>query len=454
MYEKILSEGHAVIGAEISQLWTEILSNLEKVVAKHSFDNWLKPLRPVSFADNTIYIAVPNSFSRDWLTQRYAPILKQAFMDALGTDLAVRFILTSEVPFYLPPHGRSEQSIPTPGLNPKYTFDNFVVGNCNRFAHAAALAVAEAPARSYNPLFIYGGVGLGKTHLMHAIGQHIIQNDSTLKVTYITTEKFTNELIDALKMNEMLDFREKYRKVDVLLIDDIQFLAGKERTQEEFFHTFNTLYESSRQIVVSSDRPPKEIPTLEERLRSRFEWGLISDIQPPDLETRVAILRKRSQMENIQVPDETLVYIADKIQSNIRELEGAFIRLVAFAALTNNPVTPEAAATVLKDVFKVSRPQPITIEMIHEAVAKYFNVRPEDLKTKKRTRAVAFPRQIAMYLARELTDLSLPKIGEYFGGRDHTTVLHAYEKITVEIQSDLTLQRVITEISKKIKKLS
>lgn len=443
-----------MIGAEISQLWSEILSNLEKVVAKHSFDNWLKPLRPVSYADNTVYIAVPNNFSRDWLTQRYAPLFKQAFSEVTGTELAVRFILLNEVPFYVSPQGRTEPFVPSPGLNSKYTFDNFVVGNSNRFSHAAALAVAEAPSRAYNPLFIYGGVGLGKTHLMHAIGQHIISKGPLSKVTYITTEKFTNELIDALKMNETLKFREKYRNVDVLLIDDIQFLAGKERTQEEFFHTFNTLYESSRQIVISSDRPPKEIPTLEERLRSRFEWGLISDIQPPDLETRVAILRKKAQTENIEVPDETLIYIADKIQSNIRELEGAFVRLVAFAALTDNPVTPEAAATVLKDVFKVSRPQRITVDMIQEAVAKYFNLKPEELKTKKRTRAVAYPRQIAMYLTRELTDMSLPKIGEYFGGRDHTTVLHAYEKITVEIQSDLTLQRVITEISNKIKNFS
>ncbi|MEW6572311.1 MAG: chromosomal replication initiator protein DnaA [Bacillota bacterium] len=443
-----------MIGVEISQLWSEILANLEKMVAKHSFDNWLKPLRPVSYADNTVYIAVPNNFSRDWLTQRYAPLLKQACTEVIGTDLAVRFILANEAPFYVSSTGRNEPFGSSPGLNTKYTFDNFVVGNSNRFAHAAALAVAESPARAYNPLFIYGGVGLGKTHLMHAIGHHIISKGNLLKVTYITTEKFTNELIDALKMNETLKFREKYRNVDVLLIDDIQFLAGKERTQEEFFHTFNTLYESSRQIVISSDRPPKEIPTLEERLRSRFEWGLISDIQPPDLETRVAILRKKSQMENIEVPDETLVYIADKIQSNIRELEGAFVRLVAFAALTNNPVTPEAAATVLKDVFKVSRPQRITVDIIQEAVSKYFNLRPEDLKTKKRTRAVAYPRQIAMYLTRELTDMSLPKIGEYFGGRDHTTVLHAYEKITVEIQSDLTLQRIITEISNKIKNYS
>ncbi|MEW6192732.1 MAG: chromosomal replication initiator protein DnaA [Bacillota bacterium] len=440
-------------GSEIRQLWNEIMAKLENVVAKHSFEKWLRPLRPVACSDNTIYIAVSDNFSRDWLTQRYAPLLKQAFTQALGTELAVRFILENEEPFYSSSQARSEALAGAPPLNPRYTFDTFVIGNSNRFAHAAALAVAEAPSRAYNPLFIYGGVGLGKTHLLHAIGQHILSRNGNLRVTYITTEKFTNELIDALKLNETLKFREKYRNVDVLLIDDIQFLAGKERTQEEFFHTFNTLYEASRQIVISSDRPPKEIPTLEERLRSRFEWGLITDIHPPDLETRVAILRKKAQMENINVPDETLLYMADKIQSNIRELEGALVRTVAFAALTNSPLTPETAATILKDVFRITRPRTITVDVIQEAVAKYYNIKPDDLKTKKRTRAVVYPRQIAMYLARELTDLSLPKIGECFGGRDHTTVLHACEKITTELQSDLTLQGIITEITNKIKKL-
>ncbi|MEW6770628.1 MAG: chromosomal replication initiator protein DnaA [Bacillota bacterium] len=440
-------------GSEIRQLWSEIMAKLEKVVAKHSFEKWLRPLRPVACNDNTIYFVVSDNFSRDWLTQRYAPLLKQAFTQALGTELAVRFILENEEPFYTFCQARPDASTGASPLNPRYTFDTFVIGNSNRFAHAAALAVAEAPSRAYNPLFIYGGVGLGKTHLLHAIGQHILARNGNLKVIYITTEKFTNELIDALKLNETLKFREKYRNVDVLLIDDIQFLAGKERTQEEFFHTFNTLHEASRQIVISSDRPPKEIPTLEERLRSRFEWGLITDIHPPDLETRVAILRKKAQMENINVPDETLLYMADKIQSNIRELEGALVRTVAFAALTNSPLTPETAATILKDVFKITRPRTITVDVIQEAVAKYYNIKPDDLKTKKRTRAVVYPRQIAMYLARELTDLSLPKIGEYFGGRDHTTVLHACEKITTELQSDLTLQGIVTEITNKIKNL-
>lgn len=443
-----------VITAEISQVWNQILSNLEKVVAKHSFENWLKPLRPAAYSDKTVYIAVPNHFSRDWLKQSYAPLLKQAFVQALGTEIAVKFILADEIPFYSSAKSRSDSLGAAPALNPKYTFESFVIGNSNRFAHAAALAVAEAPARAYNPLFIYGGVGLGKTHLMHAVGQHIIAKGTPLRISYVTTEKFTNELIDALRMNETLKFREKYRNVDVLLIDDIQFLAGKERTQEEFFHTFNTLYEASKQIVISSDRPPKEIPTLEERLRSRFEWGLISDIQPPDLETRVAILRKKAQSENVEVPDDTLVLIADKIQSNIRELEGAFIRVVAYTSLTKNPITPETAAMVLKDTFNISRPRPITVNMIQETVANYFNLKPEDLKTKKRTRSVAFPRQIAMYLTRELTDMSLPKIGESFGGRDHTTVLHACEKITIELQGDLSLQGIISEITNQITKIS
>jgi chromosomal replication initiator protein len=441
-----------VISAEISQVWEEILANLEKSVAKHSFENWLKPLRPVAYGDKTVYIAAPNNFSRDWLTQSYAPLLRQAFSQALGTELAVKFILSDEIPFYSSQTLRTDPLSATPALNSKYTFDSFVVGNSNRFAHAAALAVAEAPARAYNPLFIYGGVGLGKTHLMHAIGQHILTKEPALKISYVTTEKFTNELIDALRMNQTLKFREKYRNVDVLLVDDIQFLAGKERTQEEFFHTFNTLYEATRQLVISSDRPPKEIPTLEERLRSRFEWGLISDIQPPDLETRVAILRKKAQSGHIEVPDETLIHIADKIQSNIRELEGAFIRVVAYAALTNNPVSPETASTVLKDAFNLTRPRVVTVNKIQETVASYFNLKNEDLKTKKRTRQVAYPRQIAMYLTRELTDLSLPKIGESFGGRDHTTVLHACEKITVELQGDLSLQGIISELTDQIMK--
>ena len=336
-------------------------------------------------------------------------------------------------------------------LNPKYTFDTFVIGNSNRFAHAAALAVAEAPAQAYNPLFIYGGVGLGKTHLMHAIGHYILNQNPHSKVVYVSSEKFTNELINSIRDDRNNEFREKYRNVDVLLIDDIQFIAGKESTQEEFFHTFNALHEANKQIIISSDRPPKEIPTLEDRLRSRFEWGLISDIQPPDLETRIAILKKKAKMENLNIPDDVMLYIATKIQSNIRELEGALIRIVAYSSLTNKEVTVELAEEALKDIISDTKPRKITVDLIKEVVAKEFNVKIEDFNSKKRTRAIAYPRQIAMYLTRELTDLSLPKIGDEFGGRDHTTVIHAYDKIANDIKESEDFKNRVDNLIKDIK---
>src|SRR5699024_8141486 len=311
-------------------------------------------------------------------------------------------------------------------LNPKYSFDTFVIGNSNRFAHAASLAVAEAPAQSYNPLFIYGGVGLGKTHLMHAIAHYILSQSPDTKVVYVSSEKFTNELINSIREYRNEEFRNKYRNVDVLLVDDIQFIAGKEGTQEEFFHTFNALHEANKQIIISSDRPPKEIPTLEDRLRSRFEWGLIADIQAPDLETRIAILKKKAKVENINVPDDVMLYIATKIKSNIRELEGALIRMVAYSSLTNEDITVELAEEALKDIISNDKPKEITVNSIKDVVSKDFSIKIEDFNSKKRTRAIAYPRQIAMYLTRELTDLSLPKIGDEFGGRDHTTVIHAY----------------------------
>jgi len=337
-------------------------------------------------------------------------------------------------------------------LNPKYNFDTFVVGNSNRFAHAACLAVAESPAKAYNPLFIYGGVGLGKTHLMHAIGQFVLEHSNRMKVSYVTSEKFTNEMINSIRDDKTVEFRNRYRNMDILLVDDIQFLAGKERTQEEFFHTFNTLYEANKQIIISSDRPPKEIPTLEDRLRSRFEWGLITDIQPPDLETRIAILRKKAQLENLSVPDDTVSYIANKIQSNIRELEGALIRVIAYSSLNGEEINPDMAAVVLKDMLPTNKPRQVTIELIQELVSSFYNIRTDDFKAKKRTRAVAFPRQIAMYLSRELTDSSLPKIGEAFGGRDHTTVIHAYEKINNELQNNISLQENIKDLIEQIEK--
>ncbi|MDD2553679.1 MAG: chromosomal replication initiator protein DnaA, partial [Desulfotomaculaceae bacterium] len=395
-----------MLKSEVLILWEKTLKVLEKKINKNAFETWLRPLRPLGCHDNSIIIEVPNDFSRGWLSERYAPILKNVLQDITKQDISIQFFLSNEIMGMqnniFPKPAESFQSSP---LNPKYTFDTFIVGNSNRFTHAACLAVSEAPAKSYNPLFIYGGVGLGKTHLMHAIGQHIMIHSSWLKVFYVTSEKFTNELINSIRDDKTVEFRNKYRGMDILLVDDIQFLAGKERTQEEFFHTFNTLYEANKQIIISSDRPPREIPTLEDRLRSRFEWGLITDIQPPDLETRIAILRKKTQLENLTVPDDTIVFIANKIQSNIRILEGALNRVVACSSLDGKEINPEMAADVLKDILP-NHPRPITIQLIQEVVADFYNLKVEDFKSKKRSRAISFPRQIAMYLSRELTDSS------------------------------------------------
>jgi chromosomal replication initiator protein len=339
---------------------------------------------------------------------------------------------------------------PISSLNQKYTFDTFVVGNSNRFAHAASLAVAQSPARAYNPFFIYGGVGLGKTHLMHAIGHYILSQKPNYKVVYISSERFTNELINSIKDDKNVEFRNKYRTIDVLLIDDIQFIAGKERTQEEFFHTFNALHEANKQLVISSDRPPKEIPTLEERLRSRFEWGLITDIQPPDFETRIAILLKKASMENLTVPNDVINFIATKIETNIRELEGALIRIVAYSSLTNCPIDINLAEHVLKDILPDQKPKKITISDILQEVGRHFSLKVEDFKAKKRTKDLAFARQVAMYLCSELTDLSLPKIGEEFGGRDHTTVIHARDKIAQDMAKDPQLSMLIDSLKKKL----
>ncbi|MEA4882774.1 MAG: chromosomal replication initiator protein DnaA [Clostridia bacterium] len=344
------------------------------------------------------------------------------------------------------PESRSMDEVPDAILNPKYTFESFVVGNSNHFANAAALAVSDAPGKAYNPLFIYGGVGLGKTHLMQAIGHHVLGQNSSARVVYVPCEQFTNDLIHAIRYDRTVEFRGRYRSVDLLMIDDIQFLAGKERTQEEFFHTFNTLYEAGKQIVISSDRPPKEIATLESRLRSRFEWGLITDIQAPDLETRIAILKKKAASEQMDVPNDALVYVAGQIHSNIRELEGALIRVTAFAALNNREITPQLAAEVLKDMLPSSRPKQISVELIQRTVADYYSLEVSEMRARSRVRTVSMPRQVAMYLCRELTELSLPKIGEGFGGRDHTTVIHACEKIQQDIKADQALSLTVKEI--------
>ena len=437
-------------------IWQETLNKLERELSKQSFDVWLSSTRLVDIQGDTLIISVPNEFAKDWLESRYSSLIRSTVQPILGHSVSLVFYIPSGKDHHkvtpdqtVTPAVQPQDRFPT-FLNLKYTFDTFVIGNSNRFAHAASLAVAESPAKSYNPLFIYGGVGLGKTHLMHAIGHHVLQHSPNERVLYVSSEKFTNELIDSIRDKKQIEFRNNYRNVDILLIDDIQFLAGKEQTQEEFFHTFNALYEANKQIIISSDRPPKEIPTLEDRLRSRFEWGLITDIQAPDLETRIAILRKKAKLENLQVANEVMVFIADNIQSNIRELEGALIRVMAYASLSKSPITPEIAAKALKDILPLSTPKEISIEMIQKAVADYFHLSLPEFKAKKRTRTVAFPRQIAMYLARELTDCSLPKIGEEFGGRDHTTVIHAYNKIAENLGNDPLLEKRVNEIIKKI----
>ncbi|MEK3988072.1 MULTISPECIES: chromosomal replication initiator protein DnaA [Robertmurraya] len=444
----------------ISDLWNNALANIEKKISKPSFETWLKSTKAHSLQGDTLTVTAPNEFARDWLEERYSQLIAGILYDITGEELGVKFIIPqnqNEVEDDIPiPQKRNikdddHQELPLNMLNPKYTFDTFVIGSGNRFAHAASLAVAEAPAKAYNPLFIYGGVGLGKTHLMHAIGHYVQDHNPSAKVVYLSSEKFTNEFINSIRDNKAVDFRNKYRNVDVLLIDDIQFLAGKEQTQEEFFHTFNTLHEESKQIVISSDRPPKEIPTLEDRLRSRFEWGLITDITPPDLETRIAILRKKAKAEGLDIPNEVMLYIANQIDSNIRELEGALIRVVAYSSLINKDINADLAAEALKDIIPSSKPRVITIHEIQRVVGEHFNVKLEDFKAKKRTKSVAFPRQIAMYLSRELTDFSLPKIGEEFGGRDHTTVIHAHEKISKLIQADAQFQKQLNEINELLK---
>ncbi|MBO8155625.1 MAG: chromosomal replication initiator protein DnaA [Bacillaceae bacterium] len=446
----------------IDQLWSETLKKIEGKISKPSFDTWLKSTEAIDMKDNKITIAAPNEFARDWLENSYSKLISDMLFELTGSEIEPKFIIpeTSEEeakqvkPVKKVPEIQKEQDSPKTMLNSKYTFDTFVIGSGNRFAHAASLAVAEAPAKAYNPLFIYGGVGLGKTHLMHAIGHYVLEHNPEAKVVYLSSEKFTNEFINSIRDNKAINFRNKYRNVDVLLIDDIQFLAGKEQTQEEFFHTFNTLHEENKQIVISSDRPPKEIPTLEDRLRSRFEWGLITDITPPDLETRIAILRKKAKAEGLDIPNEVMLYIANQIDTNIRELEGALIRVVAYSSLINKDIDASLAAEALKDIIPGSRPKVITIQGIQETVGEKYNVKLEDFKSKKRTKSIAFPRQIAMYLARELTDFSLPKIGEEFGGRDHTTVIHAHEKISKMLASDQQLQHDVQEIRERLKSLS
>ncbi|MFW2491887.1 chromosomal replication initiator protein DnaA [Clostridium chromiireducens] len=444
--------------ADLKNLWGKTLNIIKSELSEVSFNTWIKSCEPISISSDTLKISVPNSFTQDILDKRYKDLVANSVKAICSKLYKIEFIIMSD---NFDKEDSKNNSNPSPKsvivndemsstLNPKYTFNSFVIGNSNRFAHAASLAVAESPAKAYNPLFIYGGVGLGKTHLMHAIGHYVLDGNPNAKVVYVSSEKFTNELINAIKDDKNEEFRNKYRNVDILLIDDIQFIAGKERTQEEFFHTFNALHDANKQIILSSDRPPKEIPTLEDRLRSRFEWGLIADIQVPDFETRMAILKKKADVENLNVANEVMGYIATKIKSNIRELEGALIRIIAYSSLTNREVTVDLASEALKDIISKKQGKHVTIDSIQDVVSSYFNLRVEDLKSQRRTRNVAYPRQIAMYLSRKLTDMSLPKIGEEFGGRDHTTVIHAYEKISENLKTDDSLQHTVNDITKKL----
>ena len=461
-----------------SKVWESVLSAIEKKVNHESFTTWFKPINFIRHDQNVIYLSVPDRVFEDWILNNYRDVFEEALEenDLSGNEIIFDFALSyshqsavgeeSVVKTWLgsPTNNNLDESIDPPKqpqkttltefvdleplefpLNPRYTFDTFVVGSCNQFAHAAALAVAETPSKTYNPLFIYGGVGLGKTHLMCALGQRIKLNNRHLRLSYISAEKFMNELINAIRYDKTMTFREKYRSIDILLIDDIQFIAGKERTQEEFFHTFNALYDNQKQIVISSDCPPREIPTLEERLHSRFEWGLIADIQPPDLETKVAILRKKAETDQIDLSDNVALFIASKIKSNIRELEGSLVRLTALSSLRGEPISISLAQEALKNIVE-EEDRAVTIENIQKVVADYYNMRVADLKSKSNSRNIAVPRQVAMYLCKNLTKASLPEIGREFGGKHHTTVIHSINKIRELYDQKGSFHRLINSL--------
>ena len=439
---------------ELSELLTKAKDLLKDEVTKISYETWIKDLEIESAENGNIVLVANTVFQKDSIMSRYYDLFKNTFRFLTNKEWDINVILKSDDSTPMQETSNLEQSTnsyvnPNSNLNPKYTFDTFVVGNNNRFAHAAALAVAEAPAKSYNPLFVYGGSGLGKTHLMHAIGNEVLKNNKTLNVLYVDSEKFTNQLINAIKDSKTEQFKNKYRNIDVLLIDDIQFIAGKERIQEEFFHTFNSLHGSGKQIIISSDRPPKDIPLLEDRLKSRFEWGLIADISNPDYETRFAILKKKAQLDNIYIDDESLSNIATKIDSNIRELEGTLNRLIATSSLTQAPITMEMSERAINDVVK-NKEKVLSYDLIQETVAKYFNITVNDLKGSRRSNDIALPRQIAMYLCRTIAQMSTNAIGSCFGKRDHSTVLHACNKIEKDIKQDNNLKMVVDSVKNLI----
>ncbi len=443
-------------------MWNEALVYIQEKVPKQVYETWFTPVVLDRIEETTAYLAVPNKFFGEWLGEHYRDLLSEAVSVAQGGGhLDVSFVInTKQSP---PPSSAQYDGAPpdTAGrgfvasrskrgvqLNPKYTFKSFVVGAGNQFAHAACMAVAEQPAKAYNPLFLYGGVGLGKTHLLNAIGNYLAER-SDLRIAYLTTEQFTNEVINSIRYDKMIDLRKRYRNVDMLMIDDIQFLAGKERTQEEFFHTFNTLYEARKQIVLSSDRFPKDMPDIEERLRSRFEWGLIADLQPPDVETRIAILRKKSEDERIALPEDVIHFLATTMKNNIRELEGSLVRVGAYSSLTGQTITLEMAKNVLRDLIG-DKKKIVSIEDIQEVVGSKYHLKIADLKSRRRSKTLVHPRQIAMYLCRELTDASFPEIGRQFGGKDHTTIIHACRQITKAKEADSTLHTTLEGLKEQI----
>ena len=438
---------------EAANLWDKFLERVKSRVSINTFNTWFQPTRLNRSDADVIYVQIPTTVFRQVLTRTYGEIVKAVFHELGVPAMRVQYVCTEEEPVAavaVAATASTKQSkldfeSSDHQLNTRYTFDSFVVGKSNEFAHAASRAVAEQPSKAYNPLFLYGGVGMGKTHLMHAIGHTIKQRNPAARLSYVSAEKFTIEVINSLRFDKMFSFRERFHTVDVLLVDDIQFIAGKERTQEEFFHTFNALYEQHKQIVISSDCLPKDINSIEERLRSRFEWGLIADIQPPDLETKIAILQKKAENDRFVLPDDVAEYIARAIKSNVRELEGALTRLMAYASLTGAVVSLATAQQVLRNII-ASQEKRVTIEVIQKRVSEHFNLREQDLKVRSNTRAIAFPRQVAMYIVKQLTTASLPEIGRQFGGKHHTTVLHSINKIEEMRRSDKELNRTITRL--------
>ncbi len=441
----------------VQEVWEEALAVIRSRISRQSFEAWFRPLTLGKLEENRLQILLPNRFFKEWFEEHYLGLLRSALEDLLFNKVEIKLLLPDKdtaAPNQASeePHERRTPRRPRESgaqLNPRYTFDSFVVGTSNQFAHAACMAVGEQLAKTYNPLFIYGGVGLGKTHLLHAIGHHARQRDPRIRVSYVSSEKFTNDLINSIRFDATVEFRNRYRSLDLLLIDDIQFIAGKERTQEEFFHTFNDLYDASKQIVISSDRVPREIPTLEERLRSRFEWGLIADIQAPDLETKAAILRKKAQAQGVRLPDEVSLFIAKHVKSSIRELEGSLVRLAAQASFTHQEITLDLAQEVLRELTAEQQRVP-TISSIQKAVAEFYGVRVDDMRSRGRNKSIVLPRQVAMYLCRQIVKASLPDIGEGFGGKDHSTVIHSCEKVKRMIAGEDAFRRQVDELSVRV----